>query len=40
MSRVSVAGVRTFVEGSKSGTVHVGVDVYKRKGGLPHHPLN
>jgi hypothetical protein len=30
MARVSVAGIRTFVEGSKSGTVHVGVDVHKR----------
>jgi transposase len=30
MARVSVAGIKTFVEGSKSGTVHVGVDVHKR----------
>ena len=31
MARVSVAGIRTFVEGRKSGTVHVGVDVHKRR---------
>ena len=30
MARVSVAGIRTFVEWSKSGTVHVEVDVQKR----------
>jgi hypothetical protein len=30
MARVSVAGIRTFVERSKSGAVHVGVDVHKR----------
>ena len=30
MARVSVAGNRTFFEGSKSGMVHVGVDVHKR----------
>lgn len=30
MARVSVAGIRTFVEGSKGKTVHIGVDVHKR----------
>jgi transposase len=30
MARVSVAGIRTFVEGSQGNTVHVGVDVHKR----------
>ena len=30
MARVSVAGIRTFVEGSKGKAVHVGVDVHKR----------
>lgn len=30
MARVRVAGIRTFVEGSKGRTVHVGVDVHKR----------
>jgi len=30
MATVSVAGIRTFVERSKSGTFHVGVDVHKR----------
>ena len=30
MAIVSVAGIRTFVEGSKGKTVHVGVDVHKR----------
>jgi len=30
MARVSAAAIRTFVEGSKSGTIHVGVDVHKR----------
>jgi hypothetical protein len=29
MARVSVAGIRTFVEGSKGRTVHVGFDVHK-----------
>jgi hypothetical protein len=28
--RVSVAGIRTFVAGSKGKTIHVGVDVHKR----------
>ncbi len=30
MAKVSVAGIRTFVAGSQSKTVHVGVDVHKR----------
>ena len=30
MARVSVAGIRTFVEGSKGKAVHVGIDVHKR----------
>lgn len=30
MARISVAGIRTFVEGSGGKTVHVGVDVHKR----------
>ena len=30
MARVSVAGIQTFIEGSKGRTVHVGVDVHKR----------
>jgi hypothetical protein len=30
MARVRVAGMRTFVEGSKGRTVPVGVDVHKR----------
>ncbi len=29
MARASVAGIRTFVEGSRGGMVHVGVDVHK-----------
>jgi transposase len=30
MARVSVAGIRTFVEGCRDKAVHVGVDVHKR----------
>jgi transposase len=30
MAKVSVAGIRMFVEGSKGKTVHIGVDVHKR----------
>ncbi len=30
MARVSVAGIRTFVEGGRGGMIHVGVDVHKR----------
>src|SRR4030066_1610224 len=30
MAKVSIAGIRTFVEGSKGKAVHVGIDVHKR----------
>lgn len=30
MARVSVAGIRTFVEGCRDKAVHVGIDVHKR----------
>ena len=34
MARVSVEGIRTFVEGSKSGTGHLEVDLHKRSYGV------